>query len=110
MIVLLFHRLTMDLTDDLQIKFHHSSLILIGGIECVTIAPGLPYCTQWNPPPKVNGTVPYHAVENIIWCTLFSLDTASQVSSDKQENVPVHTEKVEFTNNENIFNILIFNR
>ncbi len=42
MIVLLFHRQRGDL-DHLQIKFNHSSLILIGGIECVTIAPGIPY-------------------------------------------------------------------
>ncbi len=43
MIVLFFHRQRDNLTELLQIKFHHSSLILIGGIECVTIAPGLPY-------------------------------------------------------------------
>ncbi len=43
MIVVLFHRQRDNLTEHLQIKFHHSSLILIGGIECVTIAPGLPY-------------------------------------------------------------------
>ncbi len=39
MIVLIFHRQRANLTEHLQIKFHHSSLILIGGIECVTIAP-----------------------------------------------------------------------
>ncbi len=37
--MLLFHRQRDNLTEHLQIKFHHSSLILIGGIECVTIAP-----------------------------------------------------------------------
>ncbi len=34
MIVLLFHRQRDNLTELLQIKFNHSSLILIGGIEC----------------------------------------------------------------------------
>ncbi len=43
MIVLLFHMQGDNPTGHLQIKFHHSSLILIGGITCVTIAPGLPY-------------------------------------------------------------------
>ncbi len=36
--MLLFHRQRDNLTEHLQIKFHHC-LILIGGIECVTIAP-----------------------------------------------------------------------
>ncbi len=43
MIVLLFHRQRDTPTEHLQIQFHNSSSILIGGIECVTIAPGLPY-------------------------------------------------------------------
>ncbi len=33
MIVLLFHRQRDNLTEHLLIKFHHSSLILIGGID-----------------------------------------------------------------------------
>ncbi len=40
--MLIFHRQRDNLTEHLQIKFRHSSLILIGGIECVTVAPGVP--------------------------------------------------------------------
>ncbi len=48
MIVVLFHRQRDNLTEHLQIKFHHSSLILTGGIECVTIAPGPLHKRQTN--------------------------------------------------------------
>ncbi len=46
MIVLLFHRQRDNLTEHLQMKFYHYSLILIEGIECVTIAPWSPLLLQ----------------------------------------------------------------